>query len=269
MSIEEVISSGLLESYVLGICTDEEAALVNKLCFTHSELNKEIELIESSLICFSTQEGALLNSSVKDKICRKLVFENEITKESPKGIPLKVVRNNIIFYKIGIAASVLLCLISGFYIITLNQKLNQLNSTIAELNTSKSFLANKLTAQEVSMEILSSGFKFVSNPQVKTIALSGMNSMVSKSAIVHWNPETKEVIFNASALPASPSSKQYQLWAIVDGKPVDAGIIVLENGVAFQKMKSIAGAKAFAVTIENIGGSVAPTIDTMCLLGNV
>jgi anti-sigma-K factor RskA len=97
-----------------------------------------------------------------------------------------------------------------------------------------------------------------------------MNYLLKNSAAVHWNTETDEVYFDASQLPASPASKQYQLWAIVAGKPVNAGVIDLSAArEVFQKMKSVKGAQAFAVTIEKAGGSPAPTLDTMCLLGKV
>ena len=44
----------------------------------------------------------------------------------------------------------------------------------------------------------------------------------------------------------------------------------MSSGVlVFQKMKSVKGATAFAVTIENAGGSQVPSMETMCLLGNV
>ena len=268
MSEEEVISSGLLESYVLGICTAEETVVVNDLCAIHPKLKREIELIEESLINLSTKEAPPLNSSVKEKISKRLFSVNNKNFDRGNVISLNPAGNNTT-YKLGIAASILLLITSGIYIISLHQKVNQLSNQVAHLNMSKSFLADKLNVQQTSLETLASNFQFVSNPKVKNIALNGMNSLVSKNAVVHWNPETQEVMFHANALPASPELKQYQLWAIVNGKPVDAGMIVLENGGSFQKMKLISGAQAFAVTIENTGGSPTPSMDTMCLLGNV
>jgi anti-sigma-K factor RskA len=65
----------------------------------------------------------------------------------------------------------------------------------------------------------------------------------------------------------TPAGKQYQLWAIVDGKPVDAGMIGDCEGLC--KMKVIDHAEAFAVTLENAGGSPAPTLTAMFVLGKV
>jgi anti-sigma-K factor RskA len=266
VNINEVISSGLLESYVLGATSAGETAMIRDLCTKHPELIKEIEAIEEALIKYAAKNTVPLDSKLKESINSKLEFNRQ--PDTGKIVPLQPAVPSLKAYKFGIAASVLLLIGSGAYILNLHQKLDRLHGEIAELSASKSFLADELKVQQTSFITLNSRFGIISNPKVKTIALSGMNSLANKAALVHWNTETNEVYFNASSLPA-PTNKQYQLWAIVDGKPVDAGIIDLQNSTAFQKMNSIKGAKAFAVTIENVGGSVTPSLDTMCLLGNV
>ena len=62
---------------------------------------------------------------------------------------------------------------------------------------------------------------------------------------------------------------QYQLWAIIDGKPVDVGVFD-SNFTGLARMKDIAkGAVTFAVTIEPRGGKLSPTLQTMQVAGNV
>ncbi len=63
--------------------------------------------------------------------------------------------------------------------------------------------------------------------------------------------------------------KQYQLWAIVNGKPVDAGTFDMGEGVSFVKLKTIPKAEAFAITLEKRGGSETPTMNAMFVMGNV
>jgi anti-sigma-K factor RskA len=268
VSVDELISSGVLESYVMGITTEEENLMVRTMCSTHPELLMEIELIEESLINYSAQNVPPLKKNLKDSIAAELTFNDE--KPEPVVIPITGASSGgLKFYRVGIAASVLLLITSGIYIYSLQNKLAVVQRQLADASYSEDQMTAEMNAQKASMAQLATNFSIVTDPAMKAIPLSGMNSLVSKSAMVHWNPGTQEVYFNANALPASPEAKQYQLWAIVDGKPVDAGMISLENGIVFQKMKLITGAKAFAVTIENMGGSASPTLDTMCLLGNV
>lgn len=272
MNINEIISSGLLESYVLGTATTEENALINQLCKKHPELVREIELIEEGLINFSGKADSPLNPELKSMIQEQLSF----TEAKPAMAEARVVElhapveSRLNLYKFGIAASIVMFIVSFIYNIMLQKELSKVNGELAELGATKSYMADELKIQQASFKNMNDRFGVVSNPKTKTVALNGMNYLAKSSAAVHWNTETDEVYFNAAALPGSPANKQYQLWAIVEGKPVDMGMIDMGSSTAvFQKMKAVKGAQAFAVTIEDVGGSAAPTLETMCLLGNV
>lgn len=271
MNEHEVISSGLLESYVLGTTSLEENELVQTLCMKHPSLIDEIELIEEALINYASKTIAPLNKEIKHNISNKL-FSNTNGLSAPKDaviIPLKDQSKTIQLYKLGVAASLIFIITSVVYIFSLQDKLNKTSEALAKTTTSKIAAEEELLTQQASLIILTSKLDILSDPKVKAIPLKGMNSLASKSALVHWNSTTNDVYFNATTLPASPTDKQYQLWAIVDGKPVDAGMIDLTGESIFQKMKPVKGAQSFAVTIEKMGGAASPTMDTMCLLGNV
>jgi anti-sigma-K factor RskA len=87
---------------------------------------------------------------------------------------------------------------------------------------------------------------------------------------VYWNTQTKQVSVDIKSLPTLPANQQYQLWSLVDGKPVDAGVFEADttNSVqALQRLnRSIGRADAFAVTVEKRGGSPTPTLSTLLAL---
>jgi anti-sigma-K factor RskA len=270
LNSKEVISSGLLESYVLGTASPEEVQLIHALSKEHPEILKEIEAIEQGLLNFSAQVSPRLQEGMKEKIAAQLDFSKE---ESPvaKVISIKnETEGRLNIYNLGMAASLLLFLTSLLYNVQLNSKLSAMNREMAELTAEKTYMAEQLNIQQTSLVTLNMELEILANPMVKTIALKGMNTLENRSAMVHWDTQSNAVYFNAAVLPPAPESRQYQLWAIVDGKPVDAGMIDMNSTASvFQKMKSIKGAQAFAVTIETMGGSAVPTMETMCLLGNV
>ena len=76
----------------------------------------------------------------------------------------------------------------------------------------------------------------------------------------------------ASNLPPVPPGKAYELWVIpVEGVPIPAGTFKPDaNNSASVVMPDIPKgitAKAFGVTVEDDGGSKAPTMSTLTLLG--
>ena len=88
-------------------------------------------------------------------------------------------------------------------------------------------------------------------------------------AAMYWNKETPKAYFHRLALPAEPSDSQYQLWAIIDGKPKSMGMVSLEENVAWQELERVENAQAFAITLEPMGGSESPTLENMMVIGNV
>jgi anti-sigma-K factor RskA len=71
------------------------------------------------------------------------------------------------------------------------------------------------------------------------------------------------------SLPKTDNGHEYQLWALVDGKPVSLGVFGPNAKDAVQQMETIEKAQAFAVTIEPTGGSVNPTMEKMVAMGGV
>jgi anti-sigma-K factor RskA len=107
--------------------------------------------------------------------------------------------------------------------------------------------------------------------EFRAVALAGTKTAPAARARVLFNPATHKVYLDVKNLPALPADKQYQLWALDNGKPVDAGVLTVATatGEGLQSMKDIASAQAFAMTVEPVGGSVNPTLSTMTVIGNI
>lgn len=72
------------------------------------------------------------------------------------------------------------------------------------------------------------------------------------------------LVFYAANLPALPSGRTYQLWLVpAEGNPISAGVFPVDvrgNGaVLLPPLPTGVTAKAFAVTVEPVGGVPQPT----------
>ncbi|MGH2553945.1 MAG: anti-sigma factor, partial [Chitinophagaceae bacterium] len=71
-------------------------------------------------------------------------------------------------------------------------------------------------------------------------------------------------------LPQSSASKDYQLWAIVNGKPVSVGLVRDDIRGRFSEMTNVpVNASGFIVTLENAGGNMTPTESELYLKGTI
>jgi anti-sigma-K factor RskA len=126
-------------------------------------------------------------------------------------------------------------------------------------------MERRLTSTQEQLHILRSPQEY------KMVALAGTPTHTSAHARVLYNVASHRVYLDVQQLPSLPAGKQYQLWALDKGKPVDAGVLAATTaaGDSLQQMKDIASAQAFAMTVEPTGGSAGPTLTTMTVIGNI
>jgi anti-sigma-K factor RskA len=85
-----------------------------------------------------------------------------------------------------------------------------------------------------------------------------------------WDKKTGKVYIMIHHLPQSSAQNDYQLWAMVNDKPVNIGLIKDEIRGRFIEMDNVpAGALSFIVTLEKAGGAASPTIGETYLAGKL
>jgi Anti-sigma-K factor rskA len=183
--------------------------------------------------------------------------------------------------RVAVAAMVGGLILTSALAILMWSQQNSLRSEIAEIkNNQQQLLAENSKYKEADdaykkqMQIVQD--IFAKRVEVKTVAnnpFTNQPNTFTKEGnfiLLYWHPQTKKVLLMSANLPQLSTNEQYQLWGMVDGKPVDAGVFEYNNGqfeASFQK--DISGAGAFAVSIEPKGGSKSPTIEKVCMVGSL
>lgn len=266
LDTNSIISSGLLESYVLGNCTVEEKLLVEELCVKHPEVLAEIEAIEDALMQYASISAPELSGDVKSKLMLKLNNKAEPVTEHVSGKVAFTPK----WYGYAAAAAVVLLIVSSAINLMLYSKVKKLSSDLTLIQQEKDYYVDQFNVQNASLNAKNNEIAVLSDPNTKLIELKSTSKTSDAKAVIYWNSNSRQTYLSYVSLPTPPQGKQYQLWAIVDGNPVDAGVFDSTATLAqLQKMKEIVKAQAFAVTLENVGGSPTPTLTTLCLLGNV
>ncbi len=257
MNIQDYISSGIIESYVLGLLSEKERAEVEAMSRKHAEVLAEIELIEGTLMSHASKNPP---SALKQKIQSEIDF----TKNTVLTLQPNKNRSWLL------AASIALLIGSSIYNVILLNNIKDNEEQIASIVLKNEQYATDFESQSKSYGEMAQEMAVLMHPENKKIMLKGMEMSPTSLAALYWNQNTKDVYINVNSLPMPSDDKQYQLWAIVDGKAVDAGVFDMKSDSAsLQKMKTIVGAQAFAVTLEKKGGSSSPTMSAMYLMGNV
>ena len=267
--LEAYIASGILELYVLDQVNDQERTSVLAMAAKHPEVQDEIAAIERAM-----EQYAQMNSIESTKELDMSLFTSakpvDAVDTQPKVVKLGTSGNNRTL-QFALAACLGLLVMSTVALFSTYNRLNLANNQLAELRQQK----DQYTRNASFMEERNQELKLIADMPYhadwKPIALKGVGSSPSAELTVYWNKVDHKVMVNNhnKVLPAHDESHQYQLWAMVDGKPVDLGVFDSsdENKRMIFEMKSIAGAQAFAVTLEKAGGSASPTMDKMVVMG--
>lgn len=252
MEKQEIISSGLLEMYVIGAASSEESAQIEQLRIQHPDIDEEIINIEKALEAYAFANAVSPSSSVKNQLFSSLNFSNQPVNTNESVKPAKVVSMSPL-RNIAAAAAVLLLIGSSVLNFFYYNKYKDVNEKYDESQQQIASLNQHLTEVDKDMSIVQSRYS-------EPVSLKGQEAAPDAGAKIFWMKNTGEVYVDPTNMPIAPAGKQYQLWAFVDGKPVDAGMITSKDGKKYkiQKMRTFGKAQAFAITLETEGGNPQP-----------
>ena len=265
MNVEAYISSGILEAYALGELSDQERAEVEANLVQYPELKRELALIEE------TQEELLIKAAIQPRSSVKTNLFAAIDSQKPvaKVVDLKPEKRDISFWRFAAAASLTLAIITSYMAYNYWNKWKNTESNLTELIAQNQRVAQDYNNVNQRLDQIEKELAIVNNPAFNKLVMKGTPNAPSSVASVYWNESTKEVYLSIQDLKALTQEKQYQLWAIVDGKPVNAGVFD-SNVAGLLKMNDMKpGTATFAVTVEPRGGKATPTMETMQVIGHI
>lgn len=263
MDIKEYISSGVLEAYVLGELTEQERAEVENNLLLYPELRRELLLVEEAQEALLMHTGMQPRKEVKQQLFKKHDSANDIGNAMP--VPAASSR----FWSYAAAACLAVAVLSSYLALDYRSKWRQTSSQLSELIAENQQIAKTYNQVDQQLNKLQQDVAVMDDPTFTRILMTGTENAPQASASVYWNASSQQVYLRIHDMKKLARDHQYQLWAIINGKPVDAG--VFDADVAgLLKMKNIdKGATTFAVTIEPRGGKSSPTLETMQVAGNV
>jgi anti-sigma-K factor RskA len=250
---------------MLGDLSEKERAEVEKNLALYSELRAELALVEEA------QEKLLMAAAMKPRASVKAaVFEKIDEQQEGKVVSItETSSSSLSFWKYAAAASVTIAIISSYFAYNYRSKWLTTQNSLTELIAKNERIAQGYNTVSQRLDKIENDLKIIDNPAFKRVVMKGTDNAPQAMASVYWNESNKEVYLSIQNMKALARENQYQLWAIIDGKPVDVGVFD-GNLAGLLKMKDIgAGAAAFAVTIEPRGGKPAPSLETMQVIGNV
>ena len=251
----------------------------------YPEVRAEIDAIEQAMEQYAMQNAVEPSADVETRLFEKLGFSDleeqeevvsnqPVYTEEPKIIRLDGSDGKVRTLRYALVACVALLVMSVAALFITYNKLNDAHSQIASLNLDKQKFAGVVSKLEYDNKGLNNMAEMADSKEWATIRMQGQAISPKSKMNVYWNKKDKSVLINyvAMDLPKADAEHEYQLWALVNGKPVSLGVFGKADSTsneALLKMQTIQEAQAFAVTLEPMGGSVNPTMEKLTVMGGV
>ena len=281
MDLNEYIESGLLEGYLLHALSPEEMKQVEQDVATSKDLQKALEQLEFEMeqmayVLEKKPDDAVWDKidlsieTASQKVITEVTEESQKTKESDIEVPESANVHLISSTKVqnlasslwknwAIAASISTLVFLSLWRIAESDK----TGMKSELQLVKEQL-QKTTEEKTYFASMQE--KLIS-PDYNTIALGSAKEGMGYQAKVMWNKSSGEVMVATLTVPELTKDQDLQLWALVDGKPVNAGVITMNSEKLTMQTMKVDKADMFAVTVEPKGGRPEPTLTELILIG--
>jgi anti-sigma-K factor RskA len=293
---QEYIESGRLEQYALGELDPAARAEVEAWAARHPQVRAELDELLAGLGVYAEAHAQTPPAGLRERVLGRVLAEigGETAAAPPAASPaaapvaaaptMRVSASNPHLAEAyaaappavqrsswAIAASVAL-LVSLAVNALLYSRWQQASTDLVAMQDNQTRFAQTTQVMERRLNATQEQLHVLRSPQeYKMVALAGTPAHAGARARVLYNGASHRVFLDVQQLPKLPAGKQYQLWALDKGKPVDAGVLAANTaaGDSLQQMKDIASAQAFAMTVEPTGGSEGPTLATMTVIGNM
>jgi anti-sigma-K factor RskA len=249
VNVQEYISSGIIESYVLGLASPEERVEFESMCRQHPEVLQARIAFELAI------EQAAMQNAIQPPADLRAKILNRATTGKIRSLTTAPSRK-MTWLGVAIAACLILLAGSAYWILSLQRQNKKMQ---ADLNASNQALSQ-----------MEADAKAIQNSSVKMARMDGMPISPQSYTTVYWDTTSHDVYLMINNLPKPASDRQYQLWALLNGKPIDMGVLeITEKPLQLYRMKNAQAAQAFAITLEKRGGSPSPSLDQMYVMGKL
>jgi DNA-binding protein H-NS len=256
----------------MGQCTPAEKQEVELYALEYPEIQAELDSINEALGNYARSYEQTPPAHLKEKIAaavKKAV--TDAPKKEAKVIPLDTgtlaAAGRERIFKLLAAASIALLILSSAMNYRFYSQLNDTEGQLATLKSERDNMTAQMQEQKNSlaevqkvMEVWSRDMQILKNPDLVPMEMKGMPIAPDAKAMAYLDNKTKDVYLEVDKLPRAPEGMQYQFWAIINGKPVSAGMIDLceqPDTCGILKMTNM-DAHAFAISLEKKGGSEQP-----------
>ncbi|MBD0779836.1 anti-sigma factor [Maribacter sp. ANRC-HE7] len=242
--IKIFLDSDLLEKYLLGTTNQQESLQVERYLAMYPEVRETYNELQGNLETFAKLHAIKTPEGLKNKIMARIKSENTSRRK---------------FFRYAMAASFAAVMFAGASYFLWNQNQNLQDENVLVNNKIETLKED----MRLELEDVRNQFIVLNNPLTKKYNVKGNKNAKELKAVAYINPVKKLSYINVKKLPHLSKNQSFQMWAEVNGKMINLGII--DESAGQEKLLALPYAdKAVSyITIEPKGGNNTPTVENI------
>jgi hypothetical protein len=232
------LHSGLIEKYVLGSTTAKESLEVEHYISTYPEVEAEYMKLQDNL-----EIMAKANAVEAPKFILDAVFED--IKEVPV-ITLPSTKHKTPWYSIAASIAALVFAGSALLLFVHNKALVRENQVVVDEIFD---LRNDIKKNNDRLDEVMRQFMKLNNPETEKYVLRGNERAKDLKTVAYINAVDKTSMIDIVELPQLPENQNYQIWAELQDRMVNLGILDPSNK-KLQSIPYMENALGLSITIE-------------------
>lgn len=247
--LHSFLHSGLLEKYVVGDTSDEESTIVESYISNYPEVKEEYDILQEQLEIDAFANAVKAPENTLENIINTLNEKPVIELHHKRRLPF--------WFSVAASVAAILFAVTSYVFYSQSQNLKDENNTIADeiFDLRDDIEDNNEKLNEVMVEL-----KKLNNPETQKYILRGNERAKDLKTVAYINPIEKTSLVDVVSLPELSDEQYYKMWAQVNDRMIDLGIIDIDKKE--RKLKSvpyIENALSLSITVENKDGSDVAT----------
>jgi hypothetical protein len=241
--VHDFLKTGLLDKYLIGDTTSIESNKVEAYIDKYPNIREEYEILQLQLELVSKFNAINPPSQTLDNILNAINNTDVVQLHEPRKIS----------FWYSIAASIAALVFAGSSYVYYNQNkslLNENNTIVEEIFDLRNDINNNNNKLDTVMRQLME----LNNPETQKYVLRGNERAKDLKTVAYINPIDKSSLIDVIALPKLSEEQCYQMWAKLQDKMVNLGILDI-NDRKLQSVPYIENALSLSITIEPKGGN--------------
>ena len=251
------LESDLLGRYLVGDTSDSENYKVETYISEYPEVKAEYSMLQDNLEILAKSNAVEPPSNILNNILAEL-------DETPV-IALQQHKRAIPWFGIAASVAALIFGAMSFFLYSQNQSLSDKN---AMANTEINELRLDAAHTNSSLADLTKKYDMLNNPETSKYIMRGNMRAKNLKTVAYINSVDKLSMIDVVALPQLPDEQTYQLWAEVNDKMINLGILD-ESNRNLIPVPYLEDALSYSITIEPKGGNLTASVTAENSVANI